>query len=210
MIKWTVLVGQLCFTKNSYLIELIGIFYKREHDMLDKMRTDEHTNEWIVSSSYFCQAVNSLCETITEKYTNPARGILDFCKQKFYRPLLCSPWTLYSMYTQFADWILPGTRKRSLYKLKPPPPLHTEMLWEKFNSRSYSHKPTHYYFVNQTIANYQAQKGPCWKCLYQRIIWRVCPLPKVSPPAQDLSSNELRPLRPSATIIWTLHYIASD
>ncbi len=31
--------------------------------------------------------------------TNPARGILDFCKQKFYRPLLCSPWTLYSMYT---------------------------------------------------------------------------------------------------------------
>ncbi len=33
------------------------------------------------------------------KYTNPARGILDFCKQKFYRPLLYSPWTLHSMYT---------------------------------------------------------------------------------------------------------------
>ncbi len=32
-----------------------------------------------------------------QKYTNPARGILDFCKQKFYRPLLCHPWTLYSM-----------------------------------------------------------------------------------------------------------------
>ena len=27
------------------------------------------------------------------KYTNPARGILDFCKQKFCRPLLCSQWT---------------------------------------------------------------------------------------------------------------------
>ncbi len=34
------------------------------------------------------------------KYTNPARGILDFCQQKFYRPLLCSQWALYSMYTQ--------------------------------------------------------------------------------------------------------------
>ncbi len=31
------------------------------------------------------------------KYTNPARGILDFCKQKFYRPLPCSPWTLYTL-----------------------------------------------------------------------------------------------------------------
>ncbi len=27
------------------------------------------------------------------KYTNPARGILDFCKQKFCRPLLCRQWT---------------------------------------------------------------------------------------------------------------------
>ena len=27
------------------------------------------------------------------KYTNPARGILDFCKQKFCRPLLCGQWT---------------------------------------------------------------------------------------------------------------------
>ena len=49
--------------------------------------------------------------------------------------------------------------------LKKPPPLNygrglnTEMLWEKFNSHSYSHKRTHYYFVNQTIANYQAQKA---------------------------------------------------
>ena len=32
------------------------------------------------------------------KYTNPARGILDFCQQKFYWPLLCSSWTLYFMY----------------------------------------------------------------------------------------------------------------
>ncbi len=28
-----------------------------------------------------------------QKYTNPARGILDFCKQKFCRPLLCCQWT---------------------------------------------------------------------------------------------------------------------
>ncbi len=27
------------------------------------------------------------------KYTNPARGILDFCKQKFCWPLLCRQWT---------------------------------------------------------------------------------------------------------------------
>ena len=48
------------------------------------------------------------------KYTNPARGILDFCKQKFYRPLLCSPWTLYmySMYTSCHELTVcntPGT-----------------------------------------------------------------------------------------------------
>ena len=30
-----------------------------------------------------------------KKYTNPALGIIDFCKQKFCRPLLCSQWTLY-------------------------------------------------------------------------------------------------------------------
>ncbi len=28
------------------------------------------------------------------KYTHPARGILDFCKQKFCRPLLFSQWTV--------------------------------------------------------------------------------------------------------------------
>ncbi len=28
---------------------------------------------------------------LMEKYTNPARGILDFCKQKFFRPLLSLP-----------------------------------------------------------------------------------------------------------------------
>ncbi len=27
------------------------------------------------------------------KCTNPARGMLDFCKQKFCRPLLCRQWT---------------------------------------------------------------------------------------------------------------------
>ena len=27
------------------------------------------------------------------KYTNPVTGILDFCKQKFCRPLLCRQWT---------------------------------------------------------------------------------------------------------------------
>ncbi len=35
---------------------------------------------------------------VQDKYTNPARGILDFCKQKFYQPLPCSPRPLYSMY----------------------------------------------------------------------------------------------------------------
>ncbi len=34
---------------------------------------------------------------LNHKYTNPARGILDFCKQKFYLPLLFSQWTLYLM-----------------------------------------------------------------------------------------------------------------
>ncbi len=41
-----------------------------------------------------------------EKYTNPAKGILDFCKQKFYRPLLImqpGPWTLYSMYYKLSS-----------------------------------------------------------------------------------------------------------
>ncbi len=30
---------------------------------------------------------------LIQKYTNPARGILDFCKQKLCRPLLFSQWT---------------------------------------------------------------------------------------------------------------------
>ncbi len=45
------------------------------------------------------KSVISVYIIFPSKYTNPARGIIDFCKQKFYRPLLCSPWTLYSMYT---------------------------------------------------------------------------------------------------------------
>ncbi len=41
------------------------------------------------------------------KYTNPARGILDFCRQKFCRPLLSSPWTLYTMLS--SDYIAQHT-----------------------------------------------------------------------------------------------------
>ncbi len=45
-----------------------------------------------------------------KKYTYLARGILDFCKQKFERPLLCNPWTLYSIYTQCYEMrTLPST-----------------------------------------------------------------------------------------------------
>ena len=50
--------------------------------------------------------INPLCLgyiTINTMYTNPARGILDFCKQKFYRLLLCSPWTLNYIYTPYFE-----------------------------------------------------------------------------------------------------------
>ena len=39
------------------------------------------------------------CDENHSKYTNPARGIIYFCKQKFYRPLICSPWTLHFLCT---------------------------------------------------------------------------------------------------------------
>ncbi len=42
-------------------------------------------------------ANTSNCFKFDSKYTNPARGILEFCRQKFCRPLLSSQWTLYSM-----------------------------------------------------------------------------------------------------------------
>ncbi len=47
----------------------------------------------------FIFAAHYYVEKYQIKYNNPARGILDFCKQKFYRPLLCSPWTLHFRYT---------------------------------------------------------------------------------------------------------------
>ncbi len=36
----------------------------------------------------------SILLIIKEKYTNPAKCILDYCKQKSYRPLLCSPFDI--------------------------------------------------------------------------------------------------------------------
>ena len=68
------------------------------------------------------------CYNLELKYTNPARGILDFCKQKFYRPLLCSPWTLYSMYNLAENLKSYSERDRerepeTCTNLKKPPPL---------------------------------------------------------------------------------------
>ncbi len=60
---------------------------------------------------YKKQKIRVFC---TVKYTNPARGILDFCKQKFYRPLLCRPWALNSMYTQCYEATTLQTTPRTL------------------------------------------------------------------------------------------------
>ena len=47
-----------------------------------------------LSNSYTVLVKGFVSHIIYMKYTNPARGILNFCKQRFYRPLLCYPWAL--------------------------------------------------------------------------------------------------------------------
>ena len=59
-------------------------------------------------------SVTPQAQTFMNKYTNPARGILDFCKQKFYRPLLCSLRALSSMYTQCYEVTTFHTTPRTL------------------------------------------------------------------------------------------------
>ena len=69
--KWTVLSGQLCFAKNSYLIgEIRGgsVTFPCCNAMTMRCRTrhgrtEEWTNRRTIRSSYFRQALNSLCET---------------------------------------------------------------------------------------------------------------------------------------------------
>ena len=79
-------------------------------------------NRWSTWKWYTCRLNDCKCVTLSEgsfsfvstefvhgKYTNPARGILDFCMQKFFRPLpysqctpiLCSQWSI--------QCALPGT-----------------------------------------------------------------------------------------------------
>ncbi len=64
-------------------------------------------------------------EISTEKYTNPARGILDFCKQKFLRPIPCRQWTknqpcAFLGLNEFWDWTK-KRRKRTWWNHKRPP-----------------------------------------------------------------------------------------
>ena len=79
----------------------------------------------LVKSQWFSAPIQQFSADLYWKYTNPAIGILDVCKQKFFQPLLSIKWTLFEGTDLSLDQIDSLTevskRKRNMYKTKKAP-----------------------------------------------------------------------------------------
>ncbi len=64
--------------------------------------TNRQTDKWYQVQQYIFSLLFG--RQLYIKYTNPARGILDLCKQKFQWPLLPSQQTLYCIRTPQLKW----------------------------------------------------------------------------------------------------------